>query len=77
MKKAILLAATLALLSAPALAQKGGGGVQEGQDSAMSPPQGRAGVSGSSGRAGMTATTGASRSTVKSKKAKKSKRSGS
>ena len=29
MKKAVLLAATLALLSAPTLAQKGGGGVQE------------------------------------------------
>jgi hypothetical protein len=29
MKKAVLLAATLALLSVPTLAQKGGGGVQE------------------------------------------------
>ena len=29
MKKAFVLAATLALLSVPALAQKGGGGVQE------------------------------------------------
>ena len=68
MKKAFLLAATLALLSVPALAQKGGGGVQEGQDSAMSPPQGKG------GGAGMTAT-GASRTTTKSsRKPKKAKR---
>ena len=71
MKKAILLAATLALLSGPAFAQKGGGGVQEGRDSAMSPPQGRGGaVSRSSGGAGMKATAGTSRTAKKSKKSK-------
>ena len=52
----------------PAFAQKGGAGVQEGQDSAMSPPQGRGGaVSRSSGAAGMKARAGTTRTAKKSK----------
>jgi hypothetical protein len=65
MKKAVFIAASLALLSLPALAQKGGGGVQQG--GAAVGETVNAGTQG-----GMRATTRASKSS-KSKKARRTK----